>query len=168
MKKAYPILSPRGLFCGCITGAFCLLSRTLFGNPLGTIHLIEKTNLLPPLWIFNLLSVCTCFLVGMSFGWIADHVISGNNAGQRAVCAYRGALYLSVSFFLFVIWFSVLFYGQRFFVSLVLSVVALICSLACAVEWGRLIPTRASLIVYLNTVWLFYIMLLSLSVWWQS
>jgi hypothetical protein len=36
------------------------------------------------------------------------------------------------------------------------------------IEWGRLAPTRAPLMICCNTVWLFYIMLLSLSVWWGS
>ena len=168
MKNYYPILSPRALLYGGVCGGFCFLSRSLFGSPLDTIHIISGAYLLPPVWIFNLLSICACALIGVSAGWIVDYIVKGYNSGARAVSAYRGALYLSFSFFLFIIWFPVLFFAQRLFVAFAVSVLALICSLVCAIEWGRLAPTRASLLIYANTLWLFYIMFVSLSVWWGS
>jgi len=168
MKNGCYIFGPRPLVCGGICGGFCLLSRTLFGSPLEMLHLTEGINLLPSVWFFNLLSVFACFLMGMSFGWIIDYAVRGHNSGVKEICAYRGALCLSFAFFLFLLWFPVLFYAKRLFISFVISVIAMICSLACAVEWTRLLPTRASLVIYADTVWLFYIMLISLSVWWGS
>ena len=168
MKKGCSILSPRGLVYGGVLAAFCFLSRTLFGSPLDMIHLTEGISFLPSIWLFNLLSVSACFLMGISFGWIIDDVISGHNSGYMSVLAYRGALYLSFSFFLFVIWFPVLFLAKRLFIAFAISVIALLCSLSCAIEWSRVTPTRAALLIYLDTAWLFYIMLVSLSVWWGS
>ena len=168
MKRAYPILSARSILYGGVSGGFCFLSRTLFGNPLGMIYFTEGKSLLPSLWLFNILSVAACGAMGMSLGWVIDHVANGNNTGQRSVCVYRGALFLSFAFFLFVVWFPTLFFGQRLFVSLVLSVAAMICSLICAFEWSRVLPTRASVVIYADTVWMFYITLVSLSIWWKS
>lgn len=168
MKKGCSIFSPRGIVCGGVCASVCFLSRTLFGSPLDMIHLTQKINFLPSIWLFNFLSVAACFLVGMSFGWIIDGVVIGHSSGPMATCAYRGALFLCCSFFLFLIWFPVLFFARRLFVSFVISVSALICSLSCAIEWSKLTPRSASLLIYLNTVWLFYIMFVSLSVWWGS
>lgn len=168
MKDHNPILSPRSIVFGAITATFCFLSRTLFGTPYDTAHLTEGINFLPSIWLFNFLSVSACFLMGASAGWVIDCIERGDNSGVRSISAYRGALFLSFSFFLFLIWFPVLFFAQRFFLSFVISILALVSSLACAVEWGRLNPTRASLVIWADTVWLFYIMFVSLSVWWGS
>ena len=168
MKKCCYFFSPRALIYGGVCGGFCFISRSLLGSPLEMLHLTEEINLLPSYWFFNLLSVFACFLMGMGFGWIIDCVVRGHNSGAKEIFAYRGALCLSFAFFLFLLWFPVLFYAKRLFVSFVVSILATICSLACAVEWSRLAPTRASLVIYADTVWLFYIMLVSLSVWWGS
>jgi len=168
MKYSCPILSPRAVFCGGITGSFCFLSRTLFGSPLDIIHITERINFLPSVWLFNLLSVAACFFMGISFGWIVDGIVSGHNSGQKSVSAYRGALFLSISFFLFIIWFPVLFFAKRLFLSFLISVLELFCALTCAIEWSKLIPRRSSLLIYADTVWFFYIMFVSLSVWWGS
>lgn len=168
MKNSSHALSPRAIVCGAMSGGLCFLSRTLFGTPLEMIHLTDNINLLPPFWLFNLLSISACFLMGMSFGWIIDYAIRGYNSGTREVLAYRGALFLSFAFFMFLLWFPVLFYAQRLFISFLLSVVSLICSLACAIGWSRLSPMRASVVIYADTIWLFYIMLVSLSVWWGN
>lgn len=168
MKNNCPILSPRALVYGGICGIFCFISRTLFGSPLEALHILGGGRAFPPMWVFNFLSVCSCALMGMSAGWIIDCIARGYNSGTRSVNAYRGALYLSFAFFLFLIWFPVLFFAKRLFIAFMLSTLAMISSLACAIEWGRLVPTRATLVIYCNTIWLFYIMLVSLSVWWGS
>ena len=147
---------------------FCFLSRTLFGSPLDTVHLTEGINFLPSIWLFNFLSVSACFLMGAGAGWVIDYIERGDNSGVRAICAYRGALFLSFSFFLFLIWFPVLFFARRFFLSFIISTLALVSSLVCAIEWSKLSPARASLVIWVDTVWLFYIMFVSLSVWWGS
>lgn len=168
MKNSCHVLSPRSLIYGGVSAGICFLSRTLFGSPLDMIHMTDGINFLPSIWLFNLLSISACALMGMSFGWVMDYLIKGYNSGSRAICAYRGALFLSFSFFMFLLWFPVLFYGKRLFISFVISVVALICSLACAIEWSKLSPTRSSLAIYADTVWLFYVMFVSLSLWWGS
>ncbi len=166
MKRSYQILSPRAIIYGGVAGVACFVSRTVLGNPMNMLHITESTNCLPPLWVFNLLSVISCTLMGMSAGWIIDCVLSGHNKGAFEISSYRGALYLSFAFFMFLIWFPVLFFAQKLFLSLVIAILALICSLCCAIEWSRVSPPRSSLVMYVNTIWLFYIMFVNLSLWW--
>ena len=168
MKSRHTILSPRALMYGGICGGFCFISRTFFESPLEMVHLTESVNLLPPIWIFNLLSVVACFVMGMSAGCVIDYVVTGQNSGAKATSAYRGALYLSFSFFLFLVWFPILFFAQKLFMSFAISVIALICSVTCAFEWSRLRPSSASVLIYIDAVWLFYMMFVSLSIWWGS
>lgn len=168
MKISYPILSPRAIIYGCIAGIACFISRTMLGSPLNMIHIIGSTACLPPLWIFNLLSVLSSALMGASAAWVIDSIEVGYNNGAREISSYRGALCLSCAFFLFLIWFPILFFAQRLFLSFVVSALALICSLCCAIEWSRVGPSRSSAVMYVNTAWLFYIMFVSLSVWWGN
>ncbi len=164
MKKNYSVFSIRSIFCGAIAAISCFISRTVFGSPLNMMHMTEGINFLPPIWIFNLLSMFISFMIGMSYGWSVDEIVNGRNAGTREIYVYRGALYLSFAFFLFLIWYPLLFCEEKIFLSFCLSVIALICSLICAVEWSKTVPTRASLIIFSNTAWLFYIMFSSLSI----
>ena len=168
MKVSYPILSPRAIIYGCIAGIACFISRTMLGSPLNMIHIIGSTACLPPLWIFNLLSVLSSALMGASTAWVIDSIEVGYNNGAREISSYRGALCLSCTFFLFLIWFPILFFAQRLFLSFVVSALALICSLCCAIEWSRVGPSRSAAVMYVNTAWLFYIMFVSLSVWWGN
>lgn len=167
MKRVHPILSSRAIIYGCIAGVACFISRTTLGNPLNMLHMVGSSACLPPLWIFNLLSVIASTAMGISAAWVLDGVASGYNNGAREISAYRGALFVSCAFFLFLIWFPVLFFAQRLFLSFAVSVFALICSLCCAIEWSRVRPSRSAAAMYINTVWLFYIMFVSLSVWWE-
>ena len=168
MKRSFPILSPRAIIYGCIAGAACFVSRTMLGSPLNMLHMLGSAACLPPLWLFNFLSVLASALMGMSAAWVIDCVASGYNNGAREIGSYRGALYLLSAFFLFLIWFPILFLAQRLFLSFAVSILALISSLCCAIEWSRVSPSRSAAVMYVNTVWLFYIMFVSLSVWWGN
>ncbi len=168
MKSNNPVFGFRGLLYGAISGGCCFLSRTLFGSPLEMMHLIQDINFLPSVWLFNILSVSACFLMGICLGWIIESVVIGYNSGPKEACAYRGALYLSFSFFLFIIWFFVLFYARRLFLSFLISVLTLLSALSCSVEWSNLKPTRAAIFMYVDTIWMLYITFVSLSVWWGS
>lgn len=168
MKRSYPILSPRAIIYGSIAGVACFISRTMLGSPLNMLHMIGHTGCLPPLWLFNLLSVIASALMGMSAAWVIDCIASGYNNGARAISSYRGSLYLSCAFFLFLIWFPVLFLAGRLFIAFTISILALISSLCCAIEWSRVGPSRSAAVIYVNTAWLFYIMFVSLSAWWGN
>jgi len=164
MKRSYPISSLRGLLYGGISALVCFISRISCGSPLKMIHLTQGIGVLPPLWIFNVISILSCFLMGISFGWIVDEITRGFNSGIKEICAYRGALFLSFSFFSFLLWFPLIFIAEKLFLSFIASVVALISLLTCAIEWRKLTPTYASAVLFINAVWMFYIMFLSLSI----
>ncbi len=164
MKRNYPLFSLRSLVYGGICALCCFVSRTAFGSPLNMIHLTQSIGVLPPLWLFNVLSIVGCFLMGISFGWIVDEIVRGFNSGLKEICAYRGALFLSFSFFLFLLWFPLLFCAERLFLSFIASVIALISLLICAIEWRKLTPIHASAVLFIDTVWMFYIMFVSLSI----
>ena len=164
MKRSYFLFSFRGLVYGGISALCCFISRTSFGSPLNMIHLTQGIGILPPLWIFNFLSIFSCFLMGISFGLIVDEIVRGFNSGLKEICAYRGALFLSFSFFSFLLWFPLLFFAEKLVLSFIVSVIALISLLICAIEWRKLTPPHACAVLFINAVWMFYIMFASLSI----
>ncbi len=168
MKSRYPFFSVTGIICGAVSALFCLISRTSFGSPLDMIHKISGTCALPPIWVFNFISIVSFFILGLSFGRIAESTSDRMNVGREEICAYRGGMFAITTFFLSLIWYPVFMLAQKLFLAFVISVLSMISSLLCTLEWGKVYPKRTSCLVLINTVWCFYIMFVSLSVFLNS
>ncbi len=164
----YPFFSLTGIVCGAVSAFAGFISRTSFGSPLDMIHKISGKCALPSIWVFNLVSIAFFFVIGLAFGWVAETTADRMNVGREEVSAYRGAMFLIAAFFLSLIWYPVFMFAQKLFLSLVISILCMLSSLLCAVEWGRVFLKRASVAMLINTLWCFYIMFISLSVFLNS
>ncbi|MBQ8408725.1 MAG: tryptophan-rich sensory protein [Clostridia bacterium] len=139
------------LIFAILSASVCLCIRLLTNSPYEMIHRLNCTDLFPPIWLFNALSVIWSILTGLAVG----AVVGCRPRGNGEIQAYRGGLFFLASFFLSACWYPVFFGSGRVFVALILSFVAVICSALCVCSWVRVSP-QASLIIAAHTLWLAY------------
>ncbi len=164
MKNRIPILSMTSIWCAIIT-TFCgYISKTCFGNPIDMLHKIGGLKIMPPIWIFNLLSLFSFFLIGLSSGWIIDSVILRENIGDRELHAYKGGIFASFTFFSSIIWFPTMMYAERIFISLIISAICTMSSILCSIEWSQVSPRGSSFTFLACSIWNIYIMFFNISV----
>ena len=164
MKNAESLRKGSGIRYGIIACAICVISRILFENPLEMLHIVNGRHLLPPMWLYNVISYILFFLIGFSAGSIADMTSSKINCGRAEVLAYKGGIYFCFCFFSSIIHYHCFFLGQRLFLALLISVVCTICAVVCAVSWRNARPSTSSLIMFFFALWQLYICFVSLSV----
>ncbi len=135
------------LVTGSISAICCFISRTSFGNPLDMVHKLNDINIIPPLWILNLISFLFYFSIGFSAGLVIEAGMCRMNLGERGVHAYRGGIYIVASFFLSLIRYHVFFLSEKLFISLILSLASTLCVCLCTFEWSKITPSKASVTV---------------------
>ncbi len=135
------------LVMGSISSICCFISRTSFGSPLNMMHKLNDVNIMPPLWILNLLSFLFYFLIGFSAGLVIEAGACKMNLGDSQAHAYRGGIGIVASFFLSLIRYHVFFLSEKIFISLLISIISTICIFLCTYEWSKIIPSKASITV---------------------
>lgn len=151
------------MLCGTVYTALCIGVRIMAGSPYGMIHKLDSAELIPPIWIFNLLWMFWSFLSGASAGMLIQMVSTGRISGRGEIFAYRGGLFFISLLFFSLIWYPVLFINEALFLSLCIALASVICSGVCAYTWYAANKT-ACLIMTAYTVWLIYVLLVNLSV----
>ncbi len=164
MKNRVRFFNGSAIWIGIITATLCFLAQTLLGSPLSSLHILKGSSLLPPIWIFNVLSIAWCFLIGISAGAIINATSLRLNNGEKEIAAYKGGFFFLTFFFLSFLRYYLLFYATRLFLSLIISVIVLICSLLCAFSWHKVKPSMSSAIIILFAIWQFYILFVNLSI----
>ena len=164
MSKNSSIINGISLICG-IVGALCVfLSRMLSGNPLDMIHKLDGLNVIPPIWIFNFLSVIWYFLIGAAVGLTLKELNNGHSCGQSAIAGYRGIAFFLITFFVCLIWYPTFFSAQAIFISFVMCLAVCISAVCCAYNWFFAKVKIAALIMTAYSVWSLYILIINLSV----
>ena len=163
MQKNDRFCLSRATCYGILCATVGFLPTALFGAPHEMIHILGGSKILPPIWIFNLLSILFCFLAGIAAGAVTDATSRRLNAGKDEISAYRGGLFFLSAFFISLIRYNVLFFLGRLFISLVLSVACLILSFLCSAEWSHTRPKSARGIMALFSIWQFYILFVNIS-----
>ena len=164
MRETNSIFCRSSLLCALLSFAVCLVSRVLFDSPLEMLHIVKGVKLLPPLWFFNLLSYAWFFLIGLSAGAIIDKTSLRLNNGNNEICAYKGGIYFSFSFFLGIIIYHVFFILRMLLLSTFISAMCMICTFLCAVTWRKVRPMTSSFIMFCFGGWNFYLFFVCLSV----
>ena len=141
----------------------CLFVRLCAGSPFDLIHKLHATQILPPMWLFNLLSLFWSFLAGFGAGIIVSEVSSGRLRGEKEILAYRGGLFFVTLLLLSQFWYPLFFVGERLLLSLLLSLIASLCAVFCAVLWAKPSPPSA-LVIATYGFWLLYTVFLNLTV----
>lgn len=144
-----------------------LLVRLISGSPFDMLHKFNTSNLLPPIWLFNLCSLFWAFIIVYAAGIIINQVSCGKCRGKMEICSYKGGLFFVSVLFLSLIWYPVFFIAERPFIALIVSLSMAICSALCAFFWSG-INRIAALIVAAYTLWSSYIVFINLSVLFQN
>ncbi len=164
MRETHSIFGRSSLLYALLSLAVCIISRILFDSPLEILHIVKGVRLLPPIWVFNLLSYAWFFLIGLSAGAIVNKTSLRLNNGNNEIFAYRGGIYFVFCFFLSLILYHVFFILRLLFLSTVISAICMICTFLCAVMWRNVRPTTSSFIMFCFGVWHFYLFFVCLSV----
>lgn len=164
MKGNTSTVNFTSLICATACAAFSAITRIVSGSPFDTVHKLDTCDMIPPMWIFNLLSVIWAFIIGLAAGGIVTAVSSGRCGGASQISAYRGGLFFISSFFLGIIWYPTFFCSQSLLISLLLALCALICNVVCAFNWYNLPVAAPPLIMSAYVLWLFYIVFMNISV----
>jgi len=166
MRKGYfkSIFCDRGaLLFGIIYAALCISVRILSGSPYGMIHKLDAGGVIPPLWIFNLLSAVWGFLAGFASGIVWSEVRLCRARGESEICAYRGGIFFVALVFLSLIWYPLFFVSERLILSFIIALLAVICSALSALQWRR-VSLLSSLVTAAYALWLFYVLAVNLVV----
>ncbi len=148
---------------GVISCICFYFSRSLFDNPLDMVHKLSGRSLIPPIWLLNLISLVFFFFLGYLFGEVISETKRKINVGERELSVYKGAMFIICGFFLSLIWYPLLFIAQKLFFSLILSIIAMICLIACASEWRVVSPKGASIGIFVCSIFSFYQVLINLT-----
>ena len=162
-RISYDTVKKSGLICGIIYAVIGFFVRLCVKNPYNMIHLLGADAYLPPLWLFNLLSLFWLFISGFAAGIVIGRLASGRTGGREEISVYRGLLFFIALFFLSLIWYPLLFGGVRLGLSLLAALLCIVCSAACGLAWrcAGIIP---GLFMLANAVWRFYIFMTCLLV----
>lgn len=164
MKERVVFFNSAAIWIGIIAAALCLWGQTILGSPFQSLHILKGSELLPPIWIFNILSIITNFLIGLAAGGVINATASRLNNGEHEISAYKGGFFFISCFFLSFIRYYLLFFATRLFLALVISMSAFLCSVICALFWRRVRPALSAAVMFLFAVWQFYILFVNLSI----
>lgn len=164
MRDGHSLLGKGTLWCGIISAGICIVSRAFFESPLEMMHVVKGVHLLPPIWLFNLISYLWFFIIGVAAGAVIDHTSRCINSGIAAINAYRGGLFFISCFFSSIILYHVFFIAKMLLLSLFISVTAMMCSIICSVNWKRVHPSSSCIIMTMFSLWQFYMFFVCLSV----
>ena len=158
------LLNGNSFSCGIICAISYIACMAFFGSPLEMIHIIRGINILPPIWMFNLFSVLWFFLIGIAAGAIISSTGRKLNAGKSEIYSYKGGLFFLICLFTSLIRYYLFFFTGKFFTSLIISIICLLCSFLCMSLWSHVNPKSSSVIMFLFSIWQFYLFFVNLFV----
>ena len=164
MSKKTTIFNGISLICAIVGAACALVCRIITPSPVDMAHKLDSLDVLPPVWIFNLLSVALCFAAGAAAGVVIKDVGEGNLCGKSAIGAYRGLAFFLVAFFVSLMWYPAFFAAEAIFISMVMCLAATLGSVLCAYNWFGVGEGTAAVIMSAFSIWSVYILLINISV----
>ena len=150
------------VICGIIYACIGFFIRIGVEDPYTFLHTLGVGAFMPPLWIFNLMSVFWYFISGAAAGVTIGIVACGKLGSCSEKNLYRGGMLFIVLFFSSLIWYP-LFFSTKLFLSLLISLLALASCVLCAFFW-RTLSTFVFISLCATGLWQFYVLLINLSV----
>lgn len=151
--------NPYGMiFCG----VFCTLAflgvRLACGTPYRMILNLGIASLLPPIWIMTLLRGLSFLCVGCAAGLVLCRRERGVDREK-----YRGCLFFVLLMLVELLWYPTIFGSGLLFLGMLESILCLCLSVTVTACFSR-VSKLASVILFLHTVWLIYLLILSCTI----
>lgn len=164
MRKKSFLINNFSILGGAICIIFAFIAQKISDPPIDMLHKIQNRNIIPPMWLFNILFIFWFFLLGVSAG--AEFFITQQrlNTYQREISAYQGGLFFICTLFLSSVWYPLFFSGDCLFLSVIVSALSLICIIICTAFWLKTYVLTPAIITLGFSVWSFYILFVSISV----
>jgi tryptophan-rich sensory protein len=151
------------LLLALISMVLCLSVRLISRIPVELLHSLQFNDILPPLWLSNLLSLAWSLFIGFAAGIVACEIIYGRAHGRKEILIYQGGLFFVAVIILTNVWYPVFFSCGRLVVSCLIALVTVALSSLCAIIWAR-VSAVSGVILGAYSLWLTYVLLLNLSV----
>lgn len=149
------LFDPFALILGGICLTVCLISLAVSGTPYDAAHRLDGIGVIPPLWIWRLVLMIWSFLAGAAAGAIVSSCTVKKLGACQEAQIYKGAVFLTVAFFLFILHYPLLFCCERLLLSLVASLTAVACAVICGGFWSK-VNCFAAVTVIGFAFWLTY------------
>ncbi|MBR2336049.1 MAG: tryptophan-rich sensory protein [Clostridia bacterium] len=153
--KQNKALSTTGIILGVFFALIFIGVRILSPSPYETIYRLDPSDILPALWILNLITFIWFFLIGYSAGTVADSALYCNGSFNDKLYFYQGSTAFTICFFLSHVSYSTFFGGKHLFAAILMVLIAVICSAATMILWAK-IRKGAALIMGGYSIWLLY------------
>lgn len=164
MSNRNSIINGVSLVLGAVCAMLAFLARTVSGSPLDMIHKLYGLEMLPPIWLFNFLSVAWCFLIGVAAGAVIYGALNKKACGRQEVESYIGLCFFLVSFFMSIIWYPLLFAAQALFLAFIACVLVTVSAILCAYWWFRASGGAPAVIMAAYAIWSIYICVVNIAV----
>ena len=161
--KQNKALSTTGIILGVFFALIFIGVRILSPSPYETIYRLDPSDILPALWILNLITFIWFFLIGYSAGAVADSALYCNGSFNDKLYFYQGSTAFTICFFLSQVSYSTFFDGEHLFAAILMVLLAVICSAATMILWAK-IRKGTALIMGGYCIWLIYLFITYLSV----
>ncbi len=148
------------LIIGIMFAAIGLSVIILSGSPYEMLHKISNDKLIPPLWIWCGSELLQKFLVGYALGTVITLIGAKRICGANEIKAYQGIIFLIILIFLAIAHYPIFFIAEKLFVSVIISILALICSIICICLWTK-ISFLSTVIMLPSTAWSAYVTFVS-------
>lgn len=150
-------INKHSLVCGAACAASYIFTILAYDSPIEFLHQLKKSEMLPPIWLFILISVSVCFLAGIAAGSVIRATVQKLNIGDYERSAYRGGLFFLSGFYLFLTWYPIIFSGGHLFISALIIALCVASAVACVLCWFNCHPAFASILMMLFSCWVIYI-----------
>lgn len=157
------ILNGTSAVCGIISVVVWITVRALAGSPYDLLHKLNAYDVFPPIWLYSLLCLFWSFLVGFGAGILINEALCKRLQGGAELTACKGGLFFLAAFFFSFAHYPLFFTCEALLISLIVVLLSVICSAACAFYWSKVCKT-ASLILCAFSLWQIYIFFITLSV----
>lgn len=128
------------------------------GSPYSVAHTVASLNFIPPVWIWCLTLIIDAFLLGYAFGNVFFELSSGKSHRESEVRAYQGGMFFTAACLLSFIHYPLFFIQQKFFMSLIISLLILCLSCLCIFFW-RKVSFISCAAIFIHSSWTAYVFL---------
>ena len=147
---------------GILTALSYIVMRCLCESPYRIMLELGIHDLMPPVWLMSLLQFLSFLTVGCAAGLIFGY----RNPGCAAE-KYKGCLLFLLMILSELFWYPALFVRGAVFLSLLISILALVFAVAATVCFLQ-ISKFAGIILILHDCWLIYLLLLTCSIFFKN
>lgn len=150
------------LTCAAVNLSITLSVIILSGSPYDMLHKFNATDIIPPIWIFNIFTTIWAFIIGYTAGYVIYGTSHIRQRIEISLNACKGGIFFVSFTFLYHIWYPLFFIAERPLISLLISIFAIVCAAVCSFFWTK-ISGYVSLTIAAYALWLSYISFVNLS-----